>query len=196
MSDAWKHHAHACSRFVTIRMKDGATHDAFVHAVDPDTGNLIVLTSHDTTVHLFFAHAIADILIRPEPQHPHQSAGSLRPLRHLLEPQRAEPQRAEPQRPAAAAPALPPHPLSHARSRPRRSAQWIAEKLQERRVDARVVCVDGRQPNAAAAALPYVSVFDGLARIVPPFDSEHCVRSTNETVLTRLRHLVADIHNH
>lgn len=113
----------------------------FVHAVDPETGNIILQTS-ESSVHIVFASAVRCI--------------------HSIDGLRGTP------------PYVFPSPIKQMQIG--MNAEDIIKFLLSRHMDAQIVVKDN---------VKMISVFDGLAVIVPPY-APNCVQSTNEIVVNRV----------
>lgn len=178
MCDAWKRLSKYRHQHVEILTTVKDTLCGFVHAVDPDTGNVVLLSddsgsgssgssssSKGIIVYLVIASSIEDVCLL-----------------------------------SSCAPSYVHLPLLCS-SRTHKTAPVVASieplvlvnELRARRIDASIISDQHATDGTASCA--YIDIFSGVARIVPPFYPQS-VRSTNHNVLTRIRAVIQHIYDH
>lgn len=167
MCDAWKRLSPYRYKHVELLTTAKNTLCGFVHALDPETGNIVLLSEDNDgegLMHVVTASAIKDI----------KTMETGPSLRVVLPPPRST---RVPETSNAISPVEP---------------QVLVDKLRSRRIDASIV--NSQMPAEATVSVAYIDVFSGVARIVPPF-YPHCVRSDNHNVLGRVRAVIQEIYD-
>lgn len=170
MCEAWQNWKHFTHTYVNVNVAAcghdvggvGVNEAFFVHAIDPETGNLILLCKPDEDSH---RHAAGDMTIAFA-----SAVTAIQALDHA---------------PANVQPECPFLSLSSA-SRSTRCAPPSPFKngvevlafLQSHRIEG---CMDEETGS--------ISVFQGLATVLPPYHAS-CVKCTNDVVLGRIRNLL------
>lgn len=179
MCDAWKRLSKYRHQHVEILTTVKDTLNGVVHAVDPETGNLVLLSDDEghnsgsddgnsngeIVMHLVIASAIREVNIL-----------SSRPPLHVQLPPLSNFQVDE------TSPAV----VSI-------TPQVLVDELRARRIDANLV--EDECATEGSKSSVYIDIFSGVARILPPFQPQS-VRSTNHNVLVRIRAVIQHIHDH
>lgn len=175
MCDAWRRMVDYRGAHVSVTTVAHTTLTGIVYAVDPETGNIILVNGRQDEItprsnpskvvaHLLTASTIEDIQLLSTPL---PSPACLpRPLHTRL---------ANLENKAELPTSIDPHVL--------------VEKLKAQRIDARLE--HQHLPNLDSRST-YIDIFSGIARILPPFGPQ-CVRSTNEHILSRVRAIITTI---
>lgn len=173
MCDAWKRLSKYRHQHVEILTTVEDMLCGFVHAVDPETGNVVLLSndsgssssSKEIIVYLVIASSIKDVSLLSScaPSYVHlplpcsSRTYEMVPVVASIKP------------------------------------QVLVNELRARRIDATIISDQPATEGTVSCA--YIDVFSGVARIVPPFYPQS-VRSTNHNVLTRIRAVIQQIYAH